>query len=53
LSNSKNVGFVSCSKNESNSKSDNDGSNYDIVGTWIGYDLFSAYRQKHSNERRR
>ncbi len=32
-----NVGFVSCSKDESNSKSDNDGSNYDIVGTWIGY----------------
>ena len=36
LSNSKNVGFVSCSKDESNSKSDNDGNNYDIVGTWIG-----------------
>ncbi len=35
-----NVGFVSCSKDESNSKSDNDGNNYDIVGTWIGYDLF-------------
>lgn len=31
-----NVGFVSCSKDDSNSK-DNDYKNNDIVGTWKGY----------------